>query len=322
MSTPMAISFAAPAFLAALLVIPLGAAALVYARRRRRKYAVRFPALTTLAAVLPRTSGWRRRVPPMLLALAAAALVFALARPQATVAEPVERASVMLVMDTSRSMLADDVDPSRLEAARSAALRFLERVPERLQVGLVAFSTAPHTSIPPTTERDEVRYTLSVMGADGGTATGDAIVSAVHRLQSVRGEDNRRAPSAIVLLSDGKATDGVDPVGAARQAGRLKIPIYTVALGTPSGVVSGGPFRPPISVPPDPKTLREMAAASGGQAFEVEDAAELDRVYERLGSQVGVKRKRREVSSAFAGAGLVLLLLAAATGTRWRGRLP
>jgi Ca-activated chloride channel family protein len=316
------VTFAAPAFLAALLIIPLGAAALVYARRRRRKYAVRFPAAMTLAGVLPRTPAWRRRVPPALLALAAAALVLALARPQATVAEPVERASVMLVMDTSRSMLADDVDPTRLEAARSAALRFLERVPERLQVGLVAFSTSPHTSIPPTTERDEVRYTLSALGADGGTATGDAIISALGRLEQVRGKDDKRAPSAIVLLSDGKATDGTNPVEAAKAAGRLGIPIYTVALGTEEGIVSGGPFSAPISVPPDPETLRQMALESGGRAYEVKDAKELDRVYERLGSQVGVKKKRREVSSAFAGAGLLLLLLATATGARWRGRLP
>ena len=265
-------SFAAPLFLLALALIPLGAAAYVFARRRRRRFAVRFPAAATLAGVVPRTPGWRRRVPPALLALAAAALVLALARPQATVAEPVERASVMLVMDTSRSMLADDVSPSRIEAARAAALRFLDRVPERLQVGLVAFSTAPHTSIAPTTERDEIRYTMSVLGADGGTATGDAIVSALERLEAVRGEDNRRAPSAIVLLSDGKATDGRDPVEAAAQAGRLRIPIYTVALGTPDGTVSGGPFRPPISVPPDPETLREMAEASGGRAFEVDEA--------------------------------------------------
>jgi Ca-activated chloride channel family protein len=195
-------------------------------------------------------------------------------------------------------------------------------VPERLQVGLVAFSTSPHTSIPPSTERDEIRYTLSVLGADGGTATGDAVLSALQRLEQVRGTNNRRAPSAIVLLSDGKATDGADPVEAARQAGRLEIPIYTVALGTPDGIVSGGPFSAPIAVPPDPETLREMARASGGRAYQVEDAAELDRVYQRLGSQVGVKQRKREVSASFAGAGLLLLLAGVGLGTRWRGRLP
>jgi Ca-activated chloride channel family protein len=315
-------SFASPIFLLALLLIPLGIAAQIYARRRRRRFAVRFPGAATVAAVAARTSAWRRRVPPLLLALASVALAVALARPQATVAVPIERASVVLVLDTSRSMLADDVSPSRLEAAKAAATRFLDRVPPTLLVGLVAFSTAPHTFIDPTTSRDELRFTIASLSPDGGTATGDALRAALDRAKRRVGKDGKRAPSAIVLLSDGKSTDGQDPVAVAREAGRAGVPVNTVALGTPDGTVPGGPFNPIIPVPPDPETLRAMAQASGGRAFQVQDAQELDRVYQRLGSQVGTKKQRREVSSAFAAAGLVLLLGAFGTGARWRGRLP
>ena len=314
-------SLAAPLFLLALLLIPAGLAAQQYARRRRRRYAVRFPAAATVAAVASAAPAWRRRVPAALLALAATALAFALARPQTTVAVPVERASVMLIMDASRSMLADDVSPTRLEAARDAGLRFLDRVPDKLQVGVVGYSTAPHTILDPTTEHDTVRAALTSLQADGGTATGDAIEVALERLRAQR-QEGRTPPSAIILLSDGKTTSGTEPVAVARQAGQQKVPIYTVALGTPDGTVTGGPFQPRIAVPPDPETLRRIAAASGGRAYEVDDADELDRIYERLGSQVGSKPEKREITAAFAGAGLLLLLGAAGTGLRWRGRLP
>ena len=228
----------------------------------------------------------------------------------------------MLIMDSSRSMLAEDVAPTRIDAARAAAERFLDRVPERLQVGLIGFSTAPHTVVEPTDEHDDVRLALAALQADGGTATGDALAVALERLGEIRGRDGRRAPAAVVLLSDGKATDGIDPVQVAREARRQGVPISTVALGTEEGTVELGPFQPRISVPPDPETMRAIARESGGRAFEVEDADELDRVYESLGSRVGSRNERREVTAAFAGAGLLLLLAAAATGARWRARLP
>jgi Ca-activated chloride channel homolog len=315
------VSFAAPAFLAALALVPLGLAAQALARRRRRRYAVRLPAAATLAAVLPRRSAWRRRVPAALLAAAVAALAVALARPQTTVAVPSEQASVMLVTDTSRSMQATDVRPSRLEAAVRAAGRFLDRVPKAVQVGLVAYSQSAYAVQRPSTDRDAVRSQLSALSADGGTATGDALDAAVAALRRSSRDRGRQVPAAIVLLSDGKTTDGGDPVEAARKAGRLRVPVYTVALGTPSGFLPGGPFGGAVPVPPDPETLRRIAAASGGQAFAVKDAGALDRVYERLGSQVGSKRKKREVTAGPAGLGLVLLLAAAAAMVRWRGRV-
>jgi Ca-activated chloride channel family protein len=315
-------SLASPIWLLAALVVPAMAGWALIQRRRRRRFAVRFPAVGTLALAVAQAPAWRRRVPPALLALAALALAVAMARPHTTVDVPVEQASVVLVTDQSGSMAADDVDPTRLAAAQGAADRFLDSVPDELLVGFVSYSTQVDGTLEPTEDHDTVSAAIASLRPEGGTATGDALSAALDRLEARRGRDGELAPAAIVLLSDGKTTEGSDPVIAARRAGRLGIPISTVALGTADGEVSGGPFRPPISVPPDPQTLREIADESGGQAFEVEDAAELDRIYETLGSRIGTKREQREISAAFAGAGLLLLLGGLGAGLRWRGRLP
>ncbi len=315
-------SFAAPIFLLAALIVPLLAGVWRLERRRRRRYAVRFPGASVVAGVTARTSAWRRRLPPALLALAACALAIALARPEATVAVPVEQASVVLVTDKSGSMSATDVAPSRLEAARRAAESFLEEVPDELLVGFVSYATSTESVVEPTRDRAAVRATLGSLQADGGTATGDALGAALDRLEARKGRSGRVAPAAIVLLSDGKTTQGGDPLEAAARARQLGVPVYTVALGTPDGVLPNGPMGQSIPVPPDPETLRAIAERSGGQAFEVEDAGELEGIYERLGSQIGTRDEQREISAGFAAAGLLLLLGGVGTGLRWRGRLP
>jgi Ca-activated chloride channel homolog len=167
-----------------------------------------------------------------------------------------------------------------------------------------------------------VRAALSALTADGGTATGDALTAALDQLAARKGRDGRTAPAAILLLSDGQTTDGADPLAAAARAKRLGIPVYTVALGTAQGAVTDPSSGQQIAVPPDPETLRAIAQASGGQAFEVDDADELDQVYQRLGSRIGTRQERREVTAAFAGGALILLLGGVGTGLRWRGRLP
>jgi Ca-activated chloride channel family protein len=313
-------SFAAPAFLAAALVVPLTAALWIWQSRRRRRFAVRFPGATVIAGVLGAAPAWRRRVPPALLACAALLLAVALARPQASVAVAVERASVMLVTDESGSMSATDVEPSRLDAAQRAARSFMDRVPDKLLVGFVGYSNAVQTQLEPTVEHDTVEAAIDRLQAGGGTATGDALTAALDRLEVRRDKDGKIAPAAIVLLSDGKTTDGTDPVIAAGRAARLKIPVYTVALGTPDGVVTG-PLGESIPVPPDPATLRQIAEQSGGRAFETGDAGELDQVYEQLGSRIGTRTEQREVSVGFAAGALVLLLGGLGTGLRWRGRI-
>jgi Ca-activated chloride channel homolog len=237
------------------------------------------------------------------------------------VAVAVERASVVLVTDVSGSMAARDVDPSRLDAAKAAARRFLDRVPDDLQVGLVAFSTSPHTAKAPTEAHDEVRAAIEGLNAEGATVTGDGLAAALKQIGE-RDDRRGRPPAAMVLLSDGKTTGGRDPVGVAREAKRLRVPIYTVSLGTDEGTVPGGPFGDPIPVPPDPETMREIAEESGARAFTAEDAEELDTVYERLGSRIGSKQEKREITAGFAGGGLVLLGAALALSLRNLGRLP
>jgi Ca-activated chloride channel family protein len=314
-------NFASPAGLLALLLIPAVAGVYALARHRRRRLAVRFPGTAVFAAAAGQGSRLRRVLPAALLGAAAAVLALAFAAPQATVAVPVEKASVMLVTDESGSMAADDVDPSRLAAVQSAAGTFLDRVPDELLVGFIAYSTTTNTVFAPTADHSSVKGALKRLRAEGGTATGDALEAALDRLSARRGKDGKRAPAAVVLLSDGKTTTGSDPLDAARRAKRLGIRVSTVALGSDAGVVTG-PLGEQIPVPPDPDTLEEISRITGGTFTRADDAGELDSVYQDLGSKIGTKKVKREVSAGFSAAGLLLLLVGLGTGLRWRGRLP
>ena len=315
-------SFRSPEFLAAVLIVPFVIAAYLVAQRRRRRYAVRFSALDTLASVIPKTPGWRRHLPPALLCTALAALGVALARPETSVSVPRDRASVVLVTDVSASMEASDVAPTRLRAAQQAANRFLDKAPKGLRIGAVAFSNEAQTLQRPTDDRQTVRDAISTLQPGGGTATGNGIRAALRALQE---PGRTKVPGAIVLLSDGQATSGLDPIAQAREAKKAKVPIYTVALGTPNGVIS----RPDpiagiqsIPVPPDPGALQQIAQTSGGKAFQTGDAAKLSTVYESLSAQIGKKTEKREITAGFAGGALLLVLLAGAFSLRWFGRLP
>ena len=317
-----AISFQAPLFLLGLLAVPLLAAALVLERRRRRRYVVRFPATGTVRAVLGSTPAWRRHVPAVLFIVALAALIVGLARPQRTVAVAVDKASVMLVLDVSGSMQATDVQPSRLDAARDAAKAFVDKVPDRLQVGVVAYRAVVDTVQKPTEDRDQVRRVLDGLVAEGGTATGDALIAALGQLEKVKGRNGRRAPAVIVLLSDGRTTEGTDPLEAAARARKLRIPIYTVALGAEGASIPSPSGFGRIPVPPDPETLRQIARVTRGQAYTVDEGGQLADVYRHLGSRLGSKREHRQVTAGFAGAGALLLAAALAMSLRWAGRLP
>jgi Ca-activated chloride channel family protein len=312
------VSFASPLVLLSLVALPVLAAAYTWLQRRPGRYSARFPGVPVLAGAVAVTPLWRRHVPAAVVAVALVALALALARPHATVAVPVERASVVLVTDASRSMLATDVEPSRMDAARGAAEAFLDGVPEELRVGAVAFSTTPRSVVAPSHDREAVRAHLASLEADGGTAAGDGLAEALRLLES---KDDRRPPAAVVLLSDGKTTTGRDPVDVARQARAADVPIYTVALGTAGGTItdSSGSILP---VPPDPETMAEIAAASGGESFDVEDAEQLDAVYERLGSQIATRPEQREITAGFAAGGIALLVAAAALSLRAGSRLP
>jgi Ca-activated chloride channel homolog len=317
-------SFAAAPVLLGLLVVPLLAAVYLRNQRGRRRAAEAFAAPRMTPSVAPTRPGWRRHAPLLALALALVVLIVAAARPQRTEAVPVEQASIMLMTDVSGSMNATDVAPTRLAAALAAAERFLASVPRQVNVGVMEFNQLPSVLQSPTRDRTAARAALERMKVHGTTATGDAIAAATQILTRAPAGGGRRPPAAIVLLSDGKSTRGSDPVAAARAAGRAHIRVYTVALGTASGTIRvarpGGGFevRP---VPPDPQSLAQVAQASGGQAFTAADAARLKQVYERLGSQLGRKDVKRELTAGFAGGGLALLLLGSALSLRWFGRV-
>jgi Ca-activated chloride channel family protein len=255
-------------------------------------------------------------------ALAAiAALVLALARPERTVAVPVERASIVLVSDHSRSMLAQDVDPDRMTAAKRAARSFIDQLPDQVRIGAVAFSDFPDAIRAPSQDHDEARSVIDGQVADGGTATGDALESAVELLRRER-QGTRKTPAAIVLLSDGKTTLGTNPVAVAGEAKRLGIPMYTVSLGTTDATVPNPGLGPPLPATPDPETLEEIAETSGGRAFSAEDDQELSTIYKALGSRLGTKDEKREITAAFAAGGLLLLMAAAGSSVRRRALLP
>jgi Ca-activated chloride channel family protein len=298
-------SFAAPIFLAGLALVPV--ALWAYVRSERRPHGFAPPAL--MPSVAPRRAGWRRHASVIGYGAALAALLVALAKPQTTVAVPTEQARVMIVTDRSGSMLAKDVKPTRLAAAKKAAATFLDAIPDSVRVGAIAFNQRAQVLQSPTRDHDAVREALQSVTAAGSTATGDAIEGA---LASVKG----KAPAAIVLLSDGKSVRGSDPLAAARKAAQRKIPIYTVALGTAQGTIKNGQ-----RVPPDPQTLAQIAKVTGGRAFTAGDVHSLDQVYKRLGSQVATEKRPREVTSLFAGGALALMVLSALGSIRWSGRL-
>jgi Ca-activated chloride channel homolog len=314
-------SFQSPLLLVALLLLPLAALAYGAHSRRAERVVRAFAPASVLPSLAPRRPGWRRHAPYALYALALAGLAFAVARPEITVAVPDERASIVLVTDSSGSMQATDVPPSRLVAAREAGLRFLDDVPSEVRVGAVVFNHEIRSMEPPSSDRAAVRDALERLQPSGGTATGEALEGA---LGMVEGRGGRGAPAAIVLLSDGASTHGREPLPLADAAARRRIPIYTVALGTDAGTIdvqtpSGTRER---AVPPDRDTLRRLAASSGGRYFEADDRPELSEVYERLGSQVGKRNEQRDITAAFAGGGAILMLAGGALSLRWFRRLP
>ena len=313
-------SFASPLWLLALAIVPLALAAHVRAGRKARRYAVRFPALSTLALAAGRSSSWRQHLPAALLLASIASLGVALARPHVTYRAAINQASIMLVTDHSGSMAASDVQPTRLVAAERAANTFIDQLPTRVNVGAVAFSSSPDAVQGPVTNHSAARAIIDAQSADGATATGDALQLA---LQLLHGSDKKHQPSAIVLLSDGAANAGIDAATVAREAGKDKIPIDTVALGTANATVPNpDPFQPPLDASPDFHLMQTIAQVSGGRTFNAQSADQLSSIYKQLGHQLGSVTKKREVTATFAIGGLVLLLLAAGGSARWSGRLP
>ena len=312
-------SFAAPVWLAALALVPLALGAYVLSQARARRYAVRFPAVSTLRLAAAAVPAWRRHIPAALLLATAVALILALARPHHTVRVAIGRAAVMLVTDHSGSMVAEDVAPDRLGAAQAAAHEFISTLPSQARVGVVAFSTGVDAVQPPTTNHGVVLQTIDSEVPAGATDTGDALALAVSLLQ----QNAPHAPSAVVLLSDGAWNTGRDPVAVAAQSAKQRIPIYTVSLGTADATIPDpGGFGPPIPVPPDPSAMAQIAQASHARTFNAQDAGQLKAIYHQLGSRLGSVTRSHEITWVFATAGLLLLAGAGVASLRFSARLP
>jgi Ca-activated chloride channel homolog len=313
-------SFSAPLWLLALTLVPLGLAAYLLSRRRARRYAIRFTAMSTLREAVASAPSWDRHLPAALGLAAVAVLAVALARPHVTYRAPVNEASLMLVTDHSGSMAANDVTPSRLAAAQAAANTFIDQLPSGVRIGAIGFSSSPDMVQGAVTNHTAARQIINAQSPGGGTDTGDALQLA---LALLHGSAAKHPPAAIVLLSDGAANAGPDPVAVARQAARDRIPIYTVALGTPSGTLPNpDPYGQPVAVPPDPQLMQQIAQVSGARAFNAQSADQLSSIYKRLGGQLSTVGRQREITVVFAIAGMVLLLGAGAASVRSSGRLP
>lgn len=338
-------TFASPLLLLALLVVPLAAAGYWWLQSRPPRYTVEFPNLELLALVSTGVRPWRRHVPAALLLAALTALVLGLARPQVTVSVPRENATIVLAVDSSGSMMARDVRPTRMSAAQSAVRTFLDEIPDKFRVGLVTFAGEAQVVAPVSRDRELVRSALDYLFPLRGTAIGDAVVRSAELAQQAVGGQRRgrvvatlasvttplaattsdKPPAAVLFLSDGFQTEGrLTPEEGAARAKELGVPVYTIALGTAEGYVEfdfgGGDRR--IPVPPDRETLRRIAETTGGEYFDAPTAEALTKAYEELGSRLGREPGEEEATFALLAIAAVLLLAATALGALTSARLP
>jgi Ca-activated chloride channel family protein len=320
------VTFATPVALVGLLLVPV--LVLVYVglerRRARRSAAFASPALQpNLVGARP---GWRRHAPVALALGAIALLLVGIARPHLVRTVTRDEATIILAIDTSRSMSATDVEPTRLDAARNAITSLLDTLPDTYRIGIVSFSTSAEPVLPPTSDREAAKAALRELQLGSGTAIGDAILRSLQLTAVAPGEagasaQGDRPPATVILLSDGaQTTEGISPLAAAARARALGVPVSTVALGTDNAVVEvplAGGLKERVTVPPDPKTMRQVAAATGGTFSEALDLESLQAVYDDLGTRLARERRSVEVTSAFALGGALVLLLGGALSTHW-----
>ncbi|MEJ5912935.1 VWA domain-containing protein [Pseudokineococcus sp. 1T1Z-3] len=314
--------FLAPERLWLLLLVPALVAAHVLVQRRRRTNALRFSAVPLLSGAVPRRRAWRRHVVAAGLVAGVAAAVVGFARPLGVVEVPRERATVVLAVDVSISMRATDVAPDRLTAAQQAAVRFVEELPPRFNVGLVAFAGSGQILVPPTTDRSLVERGVDGLRLTSYTGIGEGLYTALAAVEQAPPDPEDPAapvPAAIVLLSDGETTVGRTNADAAQAAAEAGVPVSTIAFGTPGGtIVSEGVLTP---VPVNEAELAAIAETTGGVAYEAESATELTEVYEDIGSSIGTELEEEETTAAWTGAALLLVVLSTLGSLLWFGRI-
>jgi len=315
----MSLPFVWPVLLWGLLLVPLLVAGYVRLQRRPSPHPVAFPNAPLLAAAMARGGRIRRHLPAALYLIAITVLLVALARPVAPLPVPSNKVTVVLSMDISRSMLAQDVAPSRIDAAKTAAQEFVRVLPPGLKVGLVTFSSYATLIVPPTADHARVRDAIDLLSTEFATAIGDGLLEAVWALPGrARPSDPFNPPptpglslpsATVVLLSDGQSNRGILPHDAARIAREQQVKVYTVGVGTPEGTFLNLGGRS-IWVRLDEETLREMAEITGGSYYRTTSAAALRQAYRHLGRVIGWESRPTEVTNLTAGAAGVLLMSA------------
>ena len=337
-----------PNLLWLLLLLPLLVWLYRWLLARKRRSTVRLASIAVAKAALGKGPGWRRHVPPALLFLALAALLLAMARPTATISLPLSERTIILAMDVSGSMRAEDVKPNRLVASQVAAKAFVENLPREVKVGVVSFAGTAAVVQAPTTSRDDVIAAIDRFQLQRGTATGSGIVLSLATLfpdagieiQHITGQRNfpggdirkkdvkpftpaepgSYTSAAIIMLTDGQRTTGPDPLEAAKMAAERGVRVYTVGIGTTSGEIIG--FEGwSMRVRLDEETLKNVSVLTHGQYFYAGTAEDLKKVYESLSSRMVVERKETEVTALFAGLGALLALAAAGLSLWWFGRV-
>jgi len=336
-----------------MLALPLLVLLYLWLLRRGAKVALRLPNLAVARAAAGRP--WRRHVPPALMLGALALLGLALARPTAPVTLPWAKSTILLAMDISRSMRVADVVPTRMVAAQEGAKAFLAEVPAHIEVGLVTFAGTAQVAQQATLDRPAVAGAIDAIQMQLGTAIGNAIVVCLAELFPDHGidlaemtfgarhtgrttgrslDDRARPPprqvkpvppgsyeaAAIILLTDGRRTTGVDTVEAAKMAADRGVKVHVVGLGTPDGHLSMGEGMAPY-LQLDETTLRQVAKMTGGEYHHAATAEALRGVYQNLGSQLHVSKRDTELTALLAGAAAALLLAGAALSVLWFGRV-
>jgi len=339
-----------PSMLWLLALLPLLVLLYVWLLRKKRKTTVRLASVQVAKLALGSGPGWRRHVPPVLMLLAIAAGLFAVARPTATITLPLSERTIMLAMDVSGSMRAEDVKPNRLVASQEAAKSFVNNLPREVKVGVVSFAGTAAVVQAPTTSRDDVIAAIDRFQLQRGTATGSGIILSLATLfpdhgieiQHVTGQRNFPGGSrdikkpdkpdftpvppgsynsaAVIMLTDGQRTTGPDPLDAAKMAAERGIRVYTVGIGTTSGETIG--FEGwSMRVRLDEETLKNISVLTHGEYFYAGTAEDLVKVYEGLSSRMVVERKETEISALFAALGVLLSVTAAGLSVWWFGRV-
>jgi Ca-activated chloride channel family protein len=322
-------TFLSPARLWLLALVPVVLAVYVLLQLRRKQYTLRFTNLDLLAQVAPKHPGWRRHVAALLFLIAVMIMIVGWARPASSVKVPRDRATIMVAIDVSLSMKATDVAPTRFDAAKKAAKSFIQNLPMRFNVGVVSFAGSANVIAAPSADREAAIASIDQLQLDKRTAIGEAVFTSLQAIRSFDAANGGAGgaaarqdppPAHIVLLSDGDNTTGRSVPEAVQAAASAKVPVSTIAFGTPYGTVEIDGEVTPVDV--NKEALRGLAEQTNGKAYEATDGSQLSEVYRHIGSSLGYRTEHREVAARFSGIALLFALAAGGASLAWFARLP